>query len=37
MVWFNVFYDVLLGLWALIGAVWVVLAWRHYAHKAQSA
>ena len=30
LIWFNVFYDVLLALWALIGATWVVLAWRHY-------
>ena len=30
LVWFNVFYDVLLGLWSVIGAAWIVLAWRRY-------
>lgn len=33
LTWFNAFYDLLLGLWALIGTVWVVLAWRHYARQ----
>ena len=33
LTWFNVFYDVLLALWALIGATWVVLAWRHYSRR----
>ena len=30
LVWFNVIYDVLLGLWSVIGAAWIVLAWRSY-------
>ena len=34
LIWFNVFYDLLLGLWGLIGATWVVLAWRRYGRAA---
>ncbi len=35
LTWFNVFYDLLLALWGLIGATWVVLAWRHYEAGAE--
>jgi RsiW-degrading membrane proteinase PrsW (M82 family) len=35
LTWFNVFYDLLLALWGLIGATWVVLAWRHYTAGAE--
>ena len=35
LTWFNVFYDLLLALWGLIGATWVVLAWRHYQAGAE--
>jgi RsiW-degrading membrane proteinase PrsW (M82 family) len=30
LVWFNTIYDLLLGVWSVIGATWIVLAWRHY-------
>jgi RsiW-degrading membrane proteinase PrsW (M82 family) len=35
LTWFNVFYDLLLALWGVIGATWVVLAWRRYSAGAQ--
>ena len=28
LIWFNTIYDVLLGIWSVIGATWVVVAWR---------
>ncbi|MDA0160418.1 PrsW family intramembrane metalloprotease [Solirubrobacter ginsenosidimutans] len=31
--WFNTIYDVLLAIWSVIGATWVVVAWRRYAAK----
>ena len=34
LVWFNVFYDVLIGLWSVIGATWIVLDWRRYGRAA---
>ena len=34
LIWFNTFYDVLLGLWSLIGASWIVLDWRRYGRMA---
>ena len=34
LTWFNVFYDLLLALWGVIGATWVVLAWRRYSAGA---
>ena len=30
LVWFNAFYDILLAIWGIIGAVWSALAWRYY-------
>jgi RsiW-degrading membrane proteinase PrsW (M82 family) len=30
LTWFNAFYDGLLFVWGVVGATWVVLAWRHY-------
>jgi protease PrsW len=32
LVWFNVFYNGLLAVNALIGLTWIVLSWRKYAH-----
>jgi RsiW-degrading membrane proteinase PrsW (M82 family) len=37
LVWFNTIYDVLLGIWSLIGATWVVAAWRRYSHRGETA
>lgn len=37
LTWFNAFYCVLLGIWGLIGATWVVLAWRRYTRRAAAA
>ena len=37
LVWFNTFYDVLLGLWGLIGATWVISAWRRYGRSTTSS
>src|SRR3954452_1299552 len=33
LVWFNVIYDVLLGVWALLGAGWVWYEWRRYGRQ----
>jgi RsiW-degrading membrane proteinase PrsW (M82 family) len=32
--WFNVFYDVLLGLNAIVGTLWIVRSWRRYGRRA---
>jgi len=37
LVWFNTIYDVLLGIWSVIGATWVVVAWRRYSHRGETA
>jgi len=37
LLWFNVIYDVLLGLWGVIGATWVVLEWRRYGRRRAAA
>ena len=37
LVWFNTIYDVLLAIWSLIGATWVVLAWRRYSRRGATA
>jgi protease PrsW len=34
---FNVFYDALLGLNALIGTTWIILSWRTYGRRAAAA
>ena len=34
LIWFNTFYDVLLGLWSVIGASWIILDWRRYGRMA---
>ena len=37
LTWFNAFYDMLLGIWGVIGATWVVLDWRRYGRRGRSA
>jgi hypothetical protein len=37
LVWFNTIYDVLLGVWSVIGATWIVLAWRRYGRARAAA
>jgi RsiW-degrading membrane proteinase PrsW (M82 family) len=37
LTWFNAFYDVLLGIWGVIGATWVVHDWRHYGRRGAAA
>ena len=32
LVWFNVFYNGLLAVNALIGVTWIVTSWRTYGH-----
>jgi hypothetical protein len=34
LIWFNVFYDLLIGLWSVIGATWIVVDWRRYGRAA---
>ena len=36
LIWFNTFYDVLLGLWSVIGASWIILDWRRYGRRAET-
>jgi hypothetical protein len=33
LIWFNTIYDVLLGIWGVIGATWIVLDWRRYGRR----
>src|SRR4051794_29194708 len=33
LVWFNASYDILLCLWGVIGAAWVVYEWRRYGRR----
>jgi RsiW-degrading membrane proteinase PrsW (M82 family) len=37
LVWFNTIYDVLLGIWSVIGATWVVVTWRRYTRRDQAS
>jgi RsiW-degrading membrane proteinase PrsW (M82 family) len=37
LVWFNTIYDVLLGVWSVIGATWIVLTWRRYGRARAAA
>ena len=37
LVFFDVIYDVLLGLWSVIGATWVVIAWRRYGRRREAS
>ena len=35
--WFNTIYDVLLALWGVLGATWIVLEWRRYGRRREAS